>query len=338
MLVIRRLHHQSQFPKDFGSSNEQRSRNSSIQIHVLERKKMVGKPVRSSSNVKIGLVQMRCVANPSENMAHAIGMVRTAAAQGAQVVCLPELFRSLYFCQTHDINNFDLAEPIPGPSTETLSKLAKELNITLVSSLFERRAAGLYHNTSVILLPDGQITGLYRKSHIPHDPLFYEKYYFTPGDTGFLSTETPHGRLGVLICWDQWYPEAARATALTGAETIFYPTAIGWHPAEKNEFGEAQYSAWQTMQRAHAIANGVFVVSVNRVGHEGEPTGGIQFWGGSFVADPFGRILAQASHTEEAVMVVACDFDLMEETRRNWPFFRDRRIDLYEPLNKRFIP
>ena len=233
---------------------------------------------------------------------------------------------------------FNLAEPIPGPSSQALGELAAELKITLVASLFERRAAGLYHNTSVILLPSGEMTGLYRKSHIPHDPLFYEKYYFTPGDTGFLSTPTPHGRLGVLICWDQWYPEAARATALTGAELLFYPTAIGWHPAEKAEFGEAQYSAWQTMQRAHAIANGLFVVSVNRVGHEGDPAGGIQFWGGSFVADPFGRVLAQGSHTDEEVMLVDCDLGLMEETRRNWPFFRDRRIDLYQPLTQRFIP
>lgn len=291
---------------------------------------------KGDSVVKVGLVQMRCVADPAKNMAHAIAMVRQAAAQGAQVVCLPELFRSLYFCQTHDIELFNLAEPIPGPSTDALGELARELKITLVASLFERRAPGLYHNTSAILLPSGQMTGLYRKSHIPHDPLFYEKYYFTPGDTGFLSTPTPHGQLGVLVCWDQWYPEAARATALTGAQVLFYPTAIGWHPAEKAEFGEAQYSAWQTIQRSHAIANGLFVVSVNRVGHEGEPSGGLEFWGGSFVADPFGRMLAQASHTDEAVMVVDCDLALMEETRRNWPFFRDRRIDLYKPLLERY--
>ncbi len=302
--------------------------------------KMSENPVqrRTSLNVRIGLIQMRCVEDPRGNMEHAMEMIRTAAAQGAQVVCLPELFRSLYFCQRHDINQFDLAESIPGPSTEVLGKLARELGISLISSLFERRAAGVYHNTSVIHLPDGTMTGLYRKSHIPHDPLFYEKYYFTPGDTGFLSSATPHGQLGVLICWDQWYPEAARATALTGAQALFYPTAIGWHPSEKAEFGEAQYSAWQTMQRSHAIANGVFVVSVNRVGHEGDPGGGIEFWGGSFVADPFGRILAQASASREAVMLVDCDFGLIEETRRNWPFFRDRRIDLYEPLSKRFIP
>jgi N-carbamoylputrescine amidase len=280
---------------------------------------------------------MRCVAEPATNMAHAIDLVREAAAQGARIVCLPELFRSEYFCQTHDINHFDLAEPIPGPSTDALSKLAAELKITIEASLFERRAAGLYHNTSVILLPDGTMTGLYRKSHIPHDPLFYEKYYFTPGDTGFLSSATPEAQVGVLICWDQWYPEAARATALTGAQILVYPTAIGWHPAEKAEYGEAQYSAWQTMQRAHAIANGIFVVSINRVGHEGAPTGGIEFWGGSFVADPFGRILAQAPHDEEAVVVVDCDLGLIEDTRRNWPFLRDRRIDLFQPLTQRYM-
>ena len=287
--------------------------------------------------VRVGLVQMRCAEwQPQVNMDRAIEMIHRAAAGGAEIVCLPELFRSEYFCQKHDISLFDLAEPIPGPSTDTLSQLAAELKITIEASLFEKRAPGLYHNTSVILLPNGEMTGLYRKSHIPHDPLFYEKYYFTPGDTGFLSTPTPRAKVGVLVCWDQWYPEAARASALTGAEMIVYPTAIGWHPAEKAEFGEAQYSAWQTIQRAHAIANGVFVVSVNRVGHEGEKNAGIEFWGGSFVADPFGRILAKGSHTEEEVMLVDCDLGLIEETRRNWPFLRDRRIDLYGPITQRY--
>jgi N-carbamoylputrescine amidase len=279
---------------------------------------------------------MRCVADPAVNMKHALEMVRDAASQGAEVVCLPELFRSLYFCQSHDIANFDLAEPIPGPSSQVLGELAGELKITIVASLFERRAPGIYHNTSVILLPDGRMTGLYRKSHIPHDPLFFEKYYFTPGDTGFHATPTPKAEVGVLICWDQWYPEAARATALAGAELLFYPTAIGWHPAEKAEFGEAQYDAWRTIQRSHAIANGLFVISVNRVGHEGASGGGIEFWGGSFVADPFGRLLAVGSHTDEAVIVAECDPNLIEETRRNWPFLRDRRIDLYAPLTHRF--
>lgn len=290
-----------------------------------------------SKVVKVGLIQMRCAeGQPQVNTDHAVELIRQAAAHGAEIVCLPELFRSEYFCQKHDINLFDLAEPIPGPTTDLLGQLAAELKITIEASLFERRAAGLYHNTSVILLPNGQLTGLYRKSHIPHDPLFFEKYYFTPGDTGFLSTPTPQAQVGVLICWDQWYPEAARATALTGAEILVYPTAIGWHPAEKAEFGEAQYSAWQTIQRAHAIANGIFVVSVNRVGHEGDKASGLEFWGGSFVADPFGRVLAKASHTEEAVMVVDCDLALIEETRRNWPFLRDRRIDLYGSMTQRY--
>lgn len=296
-----------------------------------------GSEVTNGSVVKVGLVQMRCMADPKVNMANAIKAIRQAASNGATLVCLPELFLSEYFCQSHNIEFFDLAEPIPGPSTSTLSQLAAELKITIEASLYEKRAPGLYHNTSVILQPDGELTGLYRKSHIPHDPLFYEKYYFTPGDTGFLSTETPSAKVGVLICWDQWYPEAARATAMTGAQILVYPTAIGWHPSEKAEFGEAQYSAWQTMQRAHAIANGIFVVSVNRVGHEGDPQGGLEFWGGSFVADPFGRVLAQASHDQEDVLVVDCDLGLIEETRRNWPFFRDRRIDLYQPLTRRFL-
>ena len=296
---------------------------------------VIGK-VAGTSSVKVGLIQMRCVADPRQNLAHAIDMVRQAAGGGAEVVCLPELFRSLYFCQTHDISNFDLAEPIPGPTTETLAEVARSAKITLVASLFEKRAPGLYHNTSVIFLPDGQMTGLYRKSHIPHDPLFYEKYYFTPGDTGFHSTPTPNANVGVLVCWDQWYPEAARATALDGAELLFYPTAIGWHPAEKAEFGEAQYDAWRTIQRSHAIANGLFVIGVNRVGHEGPAGGGLEFWGGSFVADPFGRLLATAPHEKEAVMIVDCDLSLMEETRRNWPFLRDRRIDLYGGLTRRF--
>ncbi|MFM1802690.1 MAG: hypothetical protein RJA81_2042 [Planctomycetota bacterium] len=296
-----------------------------------------GSEVSNGSVVKVGLIQMRCVADPKVNMANAIKAIRQAASNGATLVCLPELFLSEYFCQSHNIEFFDLAEPIPGPSTTTLSQLAAELKITIEASLFEKRASGLYHNTSVILQPDGELTGLYRKSHIPHDPLFYEKYYFTPGDTGFLSTETPAAKVGVLICWDQWYPEAARATAMTGAQMLVYPTAIGWHPSEKAEFGEAQYSAWQTMQRAHAIANGIFVVSVNRVGHEGDPKGGLEFWGGSFVADPFGRVLAQASHDHEDVLIVDCDLGLIEETRRNWPFFRDRRIDLYQPLTQRFL-
>lgn len=312
-----------------------RSTSESTGGRIAATKEVIGK-VSENSKVKVGLIQMRCVSEPRKNMAHAVEMVHEAASQGATVICLPELFRSLYFCQTHEIELFDLAEPIPGPTTDELGKLARELNVTIVASLFEKRAPGLYHNTSVILLPSGQITGLYRKSHIPHDPLFYEKYYFTPGDTGFHASQTPHAEVGVLVCWDQWYPEAARATALAGAQLLFYPTAIGWHPGEKAEFGEAQYDAWRTIQRSHAIANGVFVISVNRVGHEGPTDGGLEFWGGSFVADPFGRVLATAPHTEEALLVVECDLDAIEQTRRNWPFLRDRRTDLYGVLTRRF--
>ncbi|MGO8968889.1 MAG: carbon-nitrogen hydrolase [Myxococcaceae bacterium] len=285
----------------------------------------------------VGLVQLRCSVNPAENLENAVVRIREAAQRGAQVVCLPELFRSQYFCQREDVALFDLAEPIPGPSTERLGPLAKELKVVILASLFEKRAPGLYHNTVVVLDADGSSRGLYRKMHIPDDPLFYEKFYFTPGDLGFKSFETAHGRLGTLICWDQWYPEAARLTALTGADILFYPTAIGWHPQEKAEHGPSQASAWQTIQRSHAIANGLFVAAVNRVGHEGPPGGGLEFWGGSFVADPFGVVLAEASRTEEEVLVVRCDPARTEEVRRNWPFLRDRRIDAYAPLTRRML-
>jgi N-carbamoylputrescine amidase len=285
----------------------------------------------------VGLVQMRCTPSPAENLERAVGHIREAAKRGAEVVCLPELFRSQYFCQREDVALFDLAEPIPGPSTERLAPLAKELNVVLIASLFEKRAPGLYHNTVVVLDTDGTNRGLYRKMHIPDDPLFYEKFYFTPGDLGFKSFETAHGKLGTLICWDQWYPEGARLTALTGADILFYPTAIGWHPAEKADSGQAQASAWQTIQRSHAIANGVFVAAVNRVGHEGPANGGLEFWGGSFVADPFGVVLAEASRTEEEVVVVRCDPRRTEDVRRNWPFLRDRRIDAYGPITRRML-
>ncbi|MGO9829973.1 MAG: carbon-nitrogen hydrolase [Myxococcaceae bacterium] len=285
----------------------------------------------------VGLVQLRCSLNPAENLENAVVRIREAAQRGAQVVCLPELFRSQYFCQREDVALFDLAEPIPGPSTERLGPLAKELNVVIVASLFEKRAPGLYHNTVVVLDADGSSCGLYRKMHIPDDPLFYEKFYFTPGDLGFKSFDTAHGRLGTLICWDQWYPEAARLTALTGADILFYPTAIGWHPQEKAEHGAAQASAWQTIQRSHAIANGLFVAAVNRVGHEGPAGGGLEFWGGSFLADPFGVVLAEASRTEEEVLVVRCDPQRTEEVRRNWPFLRDRRIDAYAPITRRML-
>jgi len=292
----------------------------------------------------VGLVQMCMTPDPEANFQAALGHVRTAAARGAQVVCLPELFRAQYFCQREDTALFDLAESIPGPSTTALAALAKELGVVIVASLFERRAAGLYHNTAVTLDATGEMISIYRKMHIPDDPLYYEKYYFTPGDLGFKAVDTAAGRIGTLVCWDQWYPEGARLTALQGAEILLYPTAIGWHPAEKAEFGEAQYSAWQTVQRGHAIANGVYVAGVNRVGHEqGDINGnraeglGLEFWGGSFLADPFGRIIAQASHTDEEILIAEIDPGLQEETRRNWPFLRDRRIDAYGEITKRFI-
>jgi N-carbamoylputrescine amidase len=297
----------------------------------------------------VALVQMRMGADPEANFASALGRIPEAARMGAQVVCLPELFRTQYFCQREDLRLFDLAEPIPGPSTTKLAEVAREAGVAIVASLFERRAPGLYHNTAVTLNSDGQIAGVYRKMHIPDDPLYYEKYYFAPGDLGFQAVDTTAGRVGTLVCWDQWYPEGARLTALQGAEVLFYPTAIGWHPAEKDEFGAAQFDAWRTIQRAHAIANGVYVAAVNRVGHEhGEvklPNGevrsaagaGLEFWGGSFLADPFGRVVAQAGHTDEEIVLGEVDLALMEETRRNWPFLRDRRVDAYAPITSRFL-
>jgi len=298
----------------------------------------------STLNYRIGLVQMSCGPDPDANLDKAADRVREAAREGANVVCLPELFRAQYFCQREDITLFDLAEPIPGPSTERLSAIAREEKVVVIASLFERRAAGLYHNTAAILQQDGTLAGLYRKMHIPDDPLYYEKFYFTPGDLGFKAFDTAVGKIGTLVCWDQWYPEGARITALQGANVIFYPTAIGWHPAEKEEFGTAQYEAWQTIQRAHAIANGVFVGAVNRVGHEqGDVRGnriegpGLEFWGGSFIADPFGRIIAKASHDKEEILISEVDVRALEDVRRNWPFLRDRRIDAYSPIVNRFL-
>jgi len=285
----------------------------------------------------VGLIQMRCSADAADNLQRAQAMLATAARRGAQVACLPELFRTQYFCQTEDAGQFDLAEPIPGPTTQMLAGMAKETGMVVVGSIFERRAAGIYHNTAVVIDADGELRGRYRKMHIPDDPLYYEKYYFTPGDLGFQTFETAFARIGTLVCWDQWYPEAARLTALQGAEILFYPTAIGWHPREKAEFGEAQASAWETVQRAHAITNGVYVAAVNRTGHEGPPDGGLEFWGGSFLADPFGRIIARAACDREDVLIATCDPRLQEETRRNWPFLRDRRIDAYAPITQRFI-
>jgi N-carbamoylputrescine amidase len=292
----------------------------------------------------VGLVQMRMGPVPSENFASAVAHIHKAAQLGANVVCLPELFRAQYFCQREDIRLFDLAEPIPGPSTQKLAEVAREARVAIVASLFERRAPGLYHNTAVTLNSDGAIVSVYRKMHIPDDPLYYEKFYFAPGDLGFKAVDTAFGRIGTLVCWDQWYPEGARLTALQGAEVLFYPTAIGWHPAEKEEFGVAQYEAWQTIQRAHAIANGVYVAGVNRVGIEhGDIEGnraegpGLEFWGGSFLADPFGRIIAKASHDEEEILLGEIDLKIIEETRRNWPFLRDRRIDAYAAITKRYL-
>jgi N-carbamoylputrescine amidase len=285
----------------------------------------------------VGLIQMRCSTDPEDNLNRACTMLRQAGERGAQIGCLPELFRTQYFCQSEDASRFDLAEPIPGPTSEMLSKIARDTRMVVVGSIFERRAAGLFHNTAIVLDADGTLRGRYRKMHIPDDPLYYEKYYFTPGDLGFQAFDTSCARIGTLVCWDQWYPEAARLTALQGAEILFYPTAIGWHPAEKAEYGTAQASAWETIQRAHAIANGVYVAAVNRVGHEGPPGGGLEFWGSSFLADPFGRIIDRASEDSEEILIAVCDPQLQEETRRNWPFLRDRRIDAYGPITQRFL-
>jgi N-carbamoylputrescine amidase len=286
---------------------------------------------------RLGLVQMSCSSNASENTEKAATRVREAAGRGAQIICLQELFRTPYFCQKEDPAVFDLAEAVPGPTTELFGKIAKEAGVVVVTSLFERRAAGVYHNTAVVLDADGSIAGVYRKMHIPDDPLYYEKYYFAPGDTGFRVFPTRFGKVGTLVCWDQWYPEAARLTAMQGADLLVYPTAIGWHPSEKKQHGPSQHDAWETMQRSHAIANGIFVAATNRVGHEGDADAGIEFWGGSFVANPSGVLLAKASHEREEILVVACDPAESESVRRNWPFFRDRRIDAYEGLTRRWL-
>jgi len=318
------------------------------------------------NTTRVALIQMSCEPSTDANLAKAVSLVREAAEAGAKLICLPELFRAQYFCQREDHALFATAEPIPGPSTAALSEVVREHKIVLIASLFERRAPGLYHNTAATLdhtstAPDN-IAAIYRKMHIPDDPLYYEKFYFTPGDLGFLATDTSQGRVGTLVCWDQWYPEGARITALKGAETLFLPTAIGWHPSEKAEYGERQYDAWQTIQRAHAIANGVFVCAVNRVGHEhgdvlldsvhgdgshtvvnmpgpGDhtPASGLEFWGGSFIADPFGRILAKASHDKEEILYADLDMAEVEITRQHWPFLRDRRIDAYGGITHRFL-
>jgi N-carbamoylputrescine amidase len=292
-----------------------------------------------SGKFQLGLVQMTCGPDGAENLNRAATKVTEAAQSGAQVAALPELFRSQYFCQREDAALFDLAEEVPGPTTETLGKLAKKLGIVIVAPVFERRAPGLYHNSVAVLDADGSVAGLYRKMHIPDDPAYYEKFYFTPGDLGFQAIPTRVGRLGTLICWDQWYPEAARLTALQGAGVLIYPTAIGWHPAEKKKEGSSQRDAWRTIQRSHAIANGVYVAAVNRVGLERPDSGspGLEFWGSSFICDPFGVILAEASSEKEEILLAEVDLHRMENVRRNWPFLRDRRIDAYHGLEQRYL-
>jgi N-carbamoylputrescine amidase len=288
--------------------------------------------------VRLGLVQMRCTVEPRENLAKALALAGQAADRGAQIICLQELFTSQYFCQVEDHKYFQLAEEIPGPSTAAFSQFAKERGVVVVVALFEKRSAGLYHNTAAVIDADGAYLGKYRKMHIPDDPLFYEKFYFTPGDLGFRAWTTKFGRIGVCVCWDQWYPEAARLTALAGAQILFYPTAIGWHPGEKDEYGKRQHDSWETIQRSHAIANGCYVAVPNRVGHEAPDGGaGIEFWGQSFVADPAGQIVAKASSSEEEVLIVDADLDALDTQRTHWPFFRDRRIDAYGEIQKRFI-
>ena len=287
------------------------------------------------SKVKIGLVQMSCTADKQENLEKAVRKIREAASQGAQIICLQELFTSLYFCDVEDYDHFKLAEPIPGPSTDILSALAGELGVVIIASLFEKRAQGIYHNTTAVLDADGSYLGKYRKMHIPDDPSYYEKFYFTPGDLGYKVFKTKFATIGVLICWDQWYPEAARITALMGAEILFYPTAIGWATSQDKDTNTEQYGAWQTIQRSHAVANGIHVVSVNRVGFE--QNGAMNFWGGSFVANPLGTVMYQASHDKEEIFVKELDLSKTDTYRTHWPFMRDRRIDSYQPITKRYI-
>jgi N-carbamoylputrescine amidase len=292
-----------------------------------------------STGITIGLVQMACATTPDENLRRAIAAITEAARAGARIICLPELFRSRYFCQHEDVTQFDLAESIPGPTTNALAKVARDTRTVLIAPVFERRAPGLFHNSAAVIDATGDLIGLYRKMHIPDDPGYYEKFYFTPGDLGFRAFDTRAGRLGVLICWDQWYPEAARLTALLGANILFYPTAIGWHPDEKAAFGADQRDAWRTVQRGHAIANGVYVAAVNRVGHERPAAAGqgIEFWGSSFLCDPQGVVVAEAPSDKEDILIGEVDLDRIEDVRRHWPFLRDRRIDAYGGLNQRFL-
>ena len=289
-------------------------------------------PTEPNRTVKLGLVQMRCTPSHEENVAQALDEIASAAERGANVICLQELFAGEYPCQSEDHRRFEAAEPIPGPTSDRLAAAAKQHGVVIVGSLFERRTAGLYHNTAVVFDADGRLAGTYRKMHIPDDPLYYEKFYFTPGDLGFQSVATQFGRLGVCVCWDQWFPEAARLTALAGAEILFYPTAIGWLDEDKAHYGKSQHNAWQTMMRSHAIANGVYVAAVNRVGREGE----LEFWGGSFVADPNGNVIAELDHEQPTTLVADCDLSVIEVARTQWPFLRDRRIDAYDGLLRRF--
>ena len=287
--------------------------------------------------VKVGLIQSACSPDPAANLKNTLAAAEWAARDGAQIICTQELFRSQYFCQSEDYQHFQLAEPIPGPTTLAFQQLAKAKQVVIIASLFEKRTSGLYHNTAAVIDADGSLLGIYRKMHIPDDPLFYEKFYFAPGDLGFRAWQTRYGKIGVLICWDQWYPEAARLTALQGAEILFYPTAIGWHPREKAELGERQHSAWETIQRAHAIANGCYVAVTNRVGHEKLSGEGLEFWGQSFVAGTSGEILAKASAKEEETLIVPLDLAKVDDTRIHWPFLRDRRIDAYSGLTQRLL-
>lgn len=289
----------------------------------------------AETTVNLGLIQTACSADPAANLKRTLAAVERAAKEGAQIISTQELFRSQYFCQSEDHAHFQLAEPVPGPTTEAFQKLAQTHQVVVIASLFEKRAAGVYHNTAAIIDADGALLGLYRKMHIPDDPLYYEKFYFTPGDLGFRAWQTRYGRIGVLICWDQWYPEAARLTALAGAEILFYPTAIGWHPAEKAEHGRQQHASWEMIQRSHAIANGCYVAATNRVGHEKLSGEGIEFWGQSFVSGPSGEIVAKATVDKEEILVVPVDLAKVETARTHWPFLRDRRIDAYGDLVKR---
>jgi N-carbamoylputrescine amidase len=287
--------------------------------------------------VTIGLIQMSMSRDPAANLGNASERIREAAGRGAQIICLPEMFKCMYFCQTEDHANFGFAEKVPGPTTDRLGALARELEVVLIASLFERRAPGVYHNTTAIIDADGTYLGKYRKMHIPDDPLYHEKFYFTPGDLGFQAWDTRYGRIGVLICWDQWYPEAARLTALHGARILFLPTAIGWLPSEKAEYGASQHSAWETIQRSHAIANGIYVAAVNRVGHEKIYQDGIEFWGASFACDPGGTILGRSPHDREETMIIPCDLQKVDSIRTHWPFLRDRRLDAYQDLTRRYL-